>query len=175
MSTRHPTSKKFISLFLVFSLLMLSANLYAKKRGAELTITKKDGHLIRGELIAVKDHSLLLLSATDVSIDIGDIKVIEIEKKSKLGKGALYGLLICGVGGALFGGIIHREEEGITFLGSVLIGTVLFAPAGALVGAIIGAAAGTGKRTFQIERMSDLEINEVLAKLRKKARIRDYK
>ena len=171
----NPTSKKFIALFLVFSLMMLSVNLYAKKRGAELTITKKDGHLIRGELITVKENSLLILSATDVSIDIGNIKVIEIEKKSKIGKGALYGLLICGGGGALFGGITSLEEERISILGGAVLGTVLFAPAGALVGAIIGAAAGTGKRTFQIEGMSDSEIQETLKKLRKKARIRDYK
>ena len=171
----NPTSKKFVALFLIFSLLALSGNLYAKKRGAELTIFKKDGRLIRGELIAVKEHSLLLLSATDVSIDIGDIKVIEIEKKSKLGKGALYGLLICGGGGAWFGGITSFEEERVSILGGALIGTVLFAPAGALVGAIIGAAAGTGKRTFQIEGMTDLEIQETMDKLRKKARIRDYK
>ena len=39
----NPTGKKFISLFLVFSLMMLSVNLYAKKRrGAKLIITKKD-------------------------------------------------------------------------------------------------------------------------------------
>ena len=56
------TSKKFISLFLVFSIMMLSVNLYAKKLGAELIITKKDGQQIEGKLITVKPNSLLLLN-----------------------------------------------------------------------------------------------------------------
>jgi ABC-type lipoprotein release transport system permease subunit len=42
------------------------------------------------------------------------------------------------------------------------------------VGAIIGAVAGTDK-TIQLEGMTDSEIQETLDKLRKKARIRDYK
>jgi hypothetical protein len=48
---------KLVSLFLIFSLVMLSANLYAKeRRGAKLLITKKDGQLIEGELITVKPN-----------------------------------------------------------------------------------------------------------------------
>jgi hypothetical protein len=79
--------KKFISLFLIFSLMMLSANLYAKeRRGAKLIITKKDGHQIEGELITVKPNSLLLLDTEgkDVSIDIKAIKVIKIRKNPRL-------------------------------------------------------------------------------------------
>ena len=54
--------KKFVSLFLIFSLLVLSGSLYAKERqGAKLVITKKNGHQIEGELITVKPNSLLLL------------------------------------------------------------------------------------------------------------------
>ena len=79
----NPTGKKFISLFLIFSLMMLSANLYAKeRRGAKLIITKKDGQRIEGELIAVKPNSLLLLDAqynaafrghnNAISVDISD-------------------------------------------------------------------------------------------------------
>ena len=147
----NPTNKKFISLFLVFSLLVLSGNLFAKKRGAELTIQKKDGHLIRGELIAVKEHSLLLLSATDVSIDIADIKVIRIAKNSKALLGAGIGLLIARIHGNIILGSF-----------SILIG--------------LGIGAGLGKdKTIQIEGMTDSEIQETLEKLRKKARIRDYK
>ncbi|GAH74403.1 unnamed protein product [marine sediment metagenome] len=51
---------KLVSLFLIFSLVMLSANLYAKeRRGAKLLITKKDGQLIEGELITVKPNGSL--------------------------------------------------------------------------------------------------------------------
>ncbi len=113
----NPTRKKFISLSLVFSLMMLSANLYAKeKRGAKLIVTKTDGQQIRGELITVKLNSLLLLDTEgkDVSIDIGDIKVIEIEKKSKALLGAGLGISIGGGSGALGGLIVlgsHRIKE----------------------------------------------------------------
>ena len=175
----NPTSKKFISLFLVFSLVLLSGNLYAKKRGAELTIIKKDGHLIRGELIAVKEHSLLLLAGIDVSIDIEDIKVIEIEKKSKVGKGALYGLLI-GAGLGIMTGLISGDDPPGTWLlpmtagQKAAIGGAAFGALGLLGGVLFGAAAGTDK-TIQIEGMTDSEIQEAMDKLRKKARIRDYK
>ena len=61
----NPTGKKFISLFLVFSLMMLSTNLSAKeKRGATLLITKKDGRGIEGELIAIRKNLLLIIKIT---------------------------------------------------------------------------------------------------------------
>ncbi len=68
--------KKFISLFLVFSILTLSIPLTAKERkGADLIIQKIDGQQVRGEFIAVKENSLLLLdrdTGADVTVDIED-------------------------------------------------------------------------------------------------------
>ncbi len=99
--------KKFISLFLIFSLMTLSASLYAKEmRGAELIIIKKNGGKIEGELIAVKQDSLLILtkwSERNDSIDIADVEVITIVKKSKALLGSYLGVLVCGGGGALIG------------------------------------------------------------------------
>ncbi len=113
----NPTRKKFISSFLIFSLMMLSANLYAKeRRGAKLIVTKKDGQLIEGELITVKQNSLLLLDTEgkDVSIDIADIKVIRIVKKSRFWKGAGTGGLF-GVGtGALLGLSASTSAESVS-------------------------------------------------------------
>ena len=174
----NPTSKKFISLFLVFSLMMLSVNLYAKeKRGAKLIITKKDGQLIKGELIAVKPNALLLLDTEGkvVSIDIADFKVIRIVKKSKVWTGAGIGLAISVGGGALIGALAGEgpAEDMSGLLVGLLVGA-FFSPAVALLGAIIGAAVGTDK-TIHFEGMTDLEIEEALEKLCKKARIRDYK
>ena len=192
--------KKFIALFLVFSLMMLSANLYAKeRRGAELIIqrigdqvrqvkkTRLEGTPretsvmtgIRGELITVKPNSLLLLDAEGkgVSIDIADIKVIRIVKKSKAGKGALYGLLIGGAAGALLGFASGDDESGFfTFTAEekALMGGASWGIAGLILGGIAGLTSGKDK-TIQIEGMTDSEIKEALDKLRKKARIRDYK
>ena len=177
--------KKFTALLLIFSLVMLSVNLYAKeRRGAKLIITKKNGYQTDGELITVKPNSLLLLSITgrDVSVDIADIKVIRVVKKSKAltghEKGSLYGLLIGGGLGvaAVVSAISGSNEE--AGLGDVISGTALYVgiagAVGYLIGGIIGATAGKDK-TIQIEGMSDSEISEALDKLRKKARIRDYK
>ena len=160
--------KKFISLFLVFSLMALSANLYAKeKRGVKLIITKTDGQQIRGELITIKPNSLLLLDTEgkDVSIDIGDIKVIRIVKKAFSGAGV--GFLIGAVPAIIIG--IYMEAPAAGYLRAI----GLFGGIGALLG-IFRVAAGTDK-TIQIEGMSDSEIKEAMDKLRKKARIRDYK
>ena len=77
---------KFVLLFLIFSLVALSGNLYAKNKGAELVVQKIDGTQVRGELIAVKEESLLLLNSEgeDVSVDINDVRVVSIFKKSKV-------------------------------------------------------------------------------------------
>jgi hypothetical protein len=178
----NPTSKKFISLFLVFSLVMLSANLYAKeRRGAKLVVTKKDGQQVQGELITVKPNSLLLLDAEgkDVSVDIEEIKVIRIVKKSQFWVGATFGSLTGGGIGAIVGALIEKPApiilsslaaEKKTILGGIFFGFII----GAVGGGLIGASAGTDK-TILLEGMSDFEINKALEKLRKKARIRDYK
>ncbi|HDZ25597.1 hypothetical protein LCGC14_1015800 [marine sediment metagenome] len=165
--------KKFIALFLAFSLMMLSVNLYAKeRRGAKLLITKKDGQQIEGELITVKPNSLLLLDTEgkDVSVGIADIKVIRVVKKSK---GARTGFLIGG-GLALIVGVGEIGAEVHGFIPSFIDGLIFFALPGALIGALIGSAAGTDK-TIQLEGMTDSEIQEAMDKLRKKARIRDYR
>jgi hypothetical protein len=177
----NPTGKKFISLFLIFSLVMLSMNLYAKeRRGAKLLITKKDYQQIEGELITVKPNSLLLLDAEgkDVSIDIADIKVIRIVKKSKVLQGLGFGLLI-GAGFSVLTGLTY-EKDPLGYIATegkalrIIWWGAFFGPLGLLIGGICGVAAGIDK-TIQIEGMYDLEIKESLDYLRKKARIRDYK
>jgi hypothetical protein len=177
----NPIDRKFISLFLVFSLMAISCitigprekRIEPEKRGANLVIMMKDGGQIRGELISVKEDSLLLLD-TGVFVDIAGIKVIRIVRKSKASLGAGIGAVIVGIGGALFGGKLVGTFEGDDediLIGSV-IGGALGAASGAGWGAIIGAIAGTDK-TIQIERKTDLEIRETLDRLRKKARVRD--
>jgi hypothetical protein len=167
-------SNKYISLFLIISLLLLHGNLFAKERkGAELIIQKTDRQKVRGELIAVKEKSLLLLereSGVDVTVDIGEIKEINIIKKSR----ALEGFLIGGMVGAMVGALSYSEPEGFTFLhfsqgvhlafGAILLG---------LPGLFIGAVFGTDKE-IQIEGKPEAEIQKILKDLRKKARIQDY-
>ncbi len=177
--------KKFISLFLIFSLVTINcASLRTtggkkEKHGAKLLITKKDEQQIKGELITVKPNSLLLLDTEgkDVSVGIADIKVIRVVKKSKAGVGAGIGGAAGALGGIITTGIVDAavwEDESVGFMTYFLFG-VIGLGVGALVGAGIGASVGTDE-TIQIEGMTDFhEFREALDKLRKKARIRDYK
>lgn len=173
--------KKFISLFLVLSILLLSGNLFARERkGADLVIQKTDGTQIRGELIAVKENSLLLLerdSGADVTVDIHDIRVITIVGKSKAFGGAVRGLFIGACVGAIVGlvadKVIDKEDWVWGPEHSALLGGGIGGAAGAIGGGLIGASAGKNV-TFQIEGKSDAEIKEILEKLRKKARVRSF-
>jgi hypothetical protein len=159
-------------LLLVFSLLTTSCATIkptrTKRKGAELIVQKKDGQQVRGELITVKNSSLLLLDSegADVSIDIADIKVIRIVKKSKAILGASSGLLIGGGGAALLGQAASDTESPNVWI----LGALIFGGLGLLIGAGTGALLGIDK-IIQIEGKSDSEIKEILEKLSKKARI----
>jgi hypothetical protein len=162
--------------------MMLSVNLYAKRRGAKLIITKKEGQQVEGELITVKQNSLLLLNneGKDVSIDIADIKVIKVVKKSleKAGLGGAIGLLIGAGGGALVGLSIFEDDPpgflSMTAEFKALMFGLSIGGLGMIIGMIIGPFVVKDK-TIQTEGMSDWEIQRTLKKLRKKARIRKYK
>ena len=150
--------------------MMLSVNLYAKeRRGAKLIVTKKNGQQVKGELISVKQNSLLLLNTDgkDESIDISDIKAIRVVKESRGKRLGLIGFLIGCVGGAVYGGL-YREFPGYVVSG------IAFGALGMIVGGYVGEITGIDKK-IQIEGMTDSEINKTLDYLRKKARIRDYK
>jgi hypothetical protein len=167
--------KKAMALFLVFSLLALSGNLYAEKKGAELVITKKDGLPVGGELIAVKKNSLVLLdsySDTDVSVDVENIRFIKILKKSKVLLGIGLGLLLGGGLGSLYGTSTDTYDSDLRPLAFIVYGGG-GAALGALVGGFLCASAGKDE-TIQIEGKSDPEIKEILEKLNKKARIKNY-
>ncbi len=168
--------KKFISLFLVFSFMMLSVNLYAEeRRGAQLLITKKNGLQIECELLIVKMDSLIWrrkFSADHITTNIRDIKTIRIIRKSKALLGAGTGFLVGGSIGALAVAGSGSSEDYFGGIG-ILIGIGVLGGIGALCGAGIGASEGTDIK-IQIEGMTDLEIQEALDKLRKKARFRYY-
>ena len=174
--------KKFISLFLVFSLATLSGNLMAKEaKGAKIAVDKIDGQKVLGELIAVKEDSLVLLDAEtdyDVTIPLRDVKTITLRKKSWMFELGVLGAL----SGAAAQGIIQKTDrrthgsiaadDDIATHGqtSFLTWAAIAGGAGALIGAVFGV-----DKKFQMEGKSDAEINEVLETLRKKARVRDYR
>ena len=165
--------KKNISLFLVISLLMLSVNLFAKeKRGANLKIWKKDGRLIKGELIAVRENSLLVLDTEgkDVNIEIHDITFIGIKRKSKALKGFVLGTLIYGASHA----ILFRNYNSLGNL--IWSSSVVGGSIGVLIRVLSVSGVFSPKyKIINLAGMSPEKFKETLDKLRKKARIRDYK
>ncbi len=111
-------------------------------RGAYLVVTLKDGKEVEGELLAVKQDSLLLLKRlpeegmTIALVDIGKVKIV---KKSKALLGSAAGLLAGAGIGALWG---HSLSDGEwadfgAFLGGIIIGGI-----GTVLGLTIGAVAG---------------------------------
>lgn len=177
--------KKLIALFSVISFLVMNCATYeqgeginlipGQKPGAKLTIQKKDGEQVKGELITVKKNSFLLImsnSKADVLVDVEDIKVIKIVRKQKVPMGAFIG----GSLGAMIG-FAYEEVSGATGPSSFVDLTGIYGVPGLIIGALIGGTIGAfaGKdKTIQIEDKSDLEIKGILEDLRKKARIPDF-
>ena len=74
---RGSTMGNKILVLVIACILVFPLGLIAKdKPGADLLIVKLDGEQVRGELIAVKESSLLLLSESgaDVSVDVKEMK-----------------------------------------------------------------------------------------------------
>ena len=164
--------RKFISLLLAVSFFGMNCATYKRgeginlepgqKPGAKLIIQKIDGQQIKGELIAIKQNSLLLKeSGADVSIDIKEINTIEIVKNSK---DLLWAVLIGGGIGALLGfgmggGWVPRDEA-----------TLKMGVFGAAVGIFAVTFTGEKDELIQIAGKSNDEIAIELGMLRLKAR-----
>jgi hypothetical protein len=166
--------KKLTALFLVFSILSLSGNMFAKERkGADLIVEKIYGGKVEGELIAVNESALLLklsYSSFDVSIDIDEVKIITIRKESKAKIGAIFGFLM----GGSIGALLARTSKG--WGGGTTQAIAITGILSGLLGGIIGGGIGggiEGKETLIFEGKSNLEIQETLEKLRKKARVKN--
>ena len=174
--------KKIIVLFLIFSIINLYGGLYAKeRRGVNIEIYKVkpkmegtpwDESFIKGELIVVKENSLLLLDSkgSDVSVNVADIREIKIVNKPKTVLGAGLGLVIGGAVGTLAGYEGSRiawqfgKRQFWAFIGGII---------GAAFGAMIGVAICSPK-TIKFKEKSDTEISKILEDLRKKARVPNF-
>ena len=128
-------------------------------------------------VLILKQNSLLMFASKrkDVSVDIKvkDIEKIVIVKKSTLWIGLWTGGLIGGYAGGSIGSKVPTEDPygpiAYWYLGA-LIGSAI----GVLIGVLIAKAVAPFE-VILIEGMTDSEIQETLDKLRKKARVRNYK
>jgi hypothetical protein len=152
-----------------------------RDHGKELVIQKKDGAIIKGELIAVRGASLLLNSTTssENSVDMGDVSVITIINKSQLLAGAGIGLL----SGATFGialGIASGSDKptgwfAMTAGEKAMLAAGLLGGVGAILGGIGGAIAGVDEMIKIREPRDPEKIAKLLEKLRSKSRFPDEK
>jgi hypothetical protein len=160
-----------IASVLVVSFLVLPADLSAKeRRGAKIVITRLDGSKVSGELIAVKRDSLLLLNnvGRDESIDLLDVKTVRIVKKSRAGKGALYGFLVGAAGGALWGSANQDEDvwgNGTAWVAGAYVGAI-----GALSGLLAGSVLGLDS-SYTFAGKSEAAESAYWEKLRAHARV----
>jgi outer membrane lipoprotein SlyB len=126
-------------------------------------------------------------SAADVSVEVGEIRLLEIVKESKVWEGVGLGLLSGAVIGVL-AGYLSGDDPPIMVRGfgppmtgaplltadeKALAGGIVCGIAGGALGGIGGTIVGADK-TIQMERKSDVEIKEILQELRKKARVRNF-
>jgi hypothetical protein len=173
--------RRSTSILLILILLCLSANLIGKEsRGIMLTVHNKNGRLIRGELIAVKRNSLLLIdseSGRDVSIPTNSINVLE---KGAV-KGAVLGFLIgAGVGLAL--GLVWNSgtsdnDDDSFFDFDFDISPWLPALGLGVVGALLGAAIVAKSNRSEIvilDGKSQAERNTIFRELRSEARVSNF-
>ncbi|MCK4762793.1 MAG: hypothetical protein KAW12_11415 [Candidatus Aminicenantes bacterium] len=158
----------------VFFSLICPGNLWAKKEkvGATIVVTKVDGQEVKGELLKVKNDSLLLLvpeSLAKVTIGIDEIDTIFIKSKSKKGNGGLLGLVAGGAVGFL---LVNSALQGVND-GSEGIFPVVAGVGCAAVGFIIGSGlsrAASKSKTYRIKGKFPIQIKSILKKLNKKAR-----
>lgn len=163
-------SGKLVAAILAILMLALPGTLSAAKwRGIDIIVTTQDGRQFRGELIAVKSNSLVLLDAErkDQSILLAEIKNIKIRRRSKALQGLLYGFLAGAVGGAIWGGTIADDEWGVA--GGAFLGGLLIAPPTSLLGLVAGMGAGLDDET-ELAGLPEPELDRILAKLSRQAR-----
>jgi hypothetical protein len=147
---------KTLLLFCLITALLFSPLSGMDDHGANVVVTKKDGTLTQGELIAVKWNALVVSAGEtspeeSVSIAIKDIGKVEVVKKSKIWKGMLWGALI-GAGIGVVGGSIAKSGNAYMPYVAGDIG-LLFSVIGFSIGALVGASADAGN-TFHFENLS---------------------
>jgi len=169
-----PGVRKFIASVLIVSFVSLPGALSAQgARGADVIIAVKDGRTVSGELIAVKQDSLVLLSPVgkDESVTFTEISAITIVKKSRAGTGFLAGFLVGGIAGGILGSQWNKGDE--SYEGkAILPGVLIFGALGGLIGLGIGAAVGSDE-TIEFAGLSEVEARKVLGQLRGMARMPD--
>ena len=113
--------------------------------GSSLLIKQRDG-AVKGRIVSVTDDGLSMARGKAVvTVSRPQVRQFWLLGESKAGKGAFWGVLIGGIGGAVLYGSICRPAE-IDCRVAVPLGGLLFSGIGAGIGAAVGA--GMRERTM---------------------------
>jgi len=167
-----PWIKKSVTVLLMVAFVGGSGAVWAKERkGAQLVIELKDGERAAGELISVRNRSLLLLDAQgkDGAYDVAQITKIRVVRKSKAKTGAIIGFLAGGLVFGVMGSAAAEQDNANRVSGFLILGGIGGAISGG-IGLGLGAALGHDI-IIDFSGRSDAEIEHSLKKLRRYARV----
>lgn len=157
-------------------LLALSNGLQAAGRtsGAKLrVVTRLGSEWFKGEVIGVREDAVVLATegGETRTIAIKDISSVRVYRRSAVFVGIPGGVL---AGGAI-GYAISAPANKNVFMGGITIAA--FSIGGALIGGASGALIGSlasADKIYDLTKMSAAEIDTLMAKLRKMARVKNY-
>jgi hypothetical protein len=164
----------------VLALAFLAPDVEAReRRGARIVVTNLDGTTVSGELLAVKDETLIIkdgAASGGVSANLKDVRSVRIVRRSKLLSGTGLGALIGGGVGAGLGLLSYDETGNAWFTPEnrgqgALWGAAAGGVCGALLGLILGAAAGADE-TVWIDSGDAAGISRAVSALRRRAKAR---
>jgi hypothetical protein len=172
------SNTRTIAVLLIGFLVCGSISWATERTGAQVAVSLKSGSETRGELMAVKKDFLVLSSSSldkvsDQSVPVADVRAVKIVRRSKVGTGALIGLLAGAGGGALLGLAAGNDDPGFFSLSATDKAGILaafFGLVGVAVGSIAGAATGVDT-SFGLENQSAKAVQETLGLLSRSARI----
>jgi len=140
------------------------------RRGSTIELLMIDGRLIKGELLAVKGHDLILFDSfrrQGCTVAIERVAHVKLKKRSK----ALSGMAIGFIGGLGAGTLIARSRhggEGYEQTGAALLGLMCWGGA-TLIGSLAGAVRGRPEE-MQVIGGESVPLAACLQRLRRHAR-----
>ncbi len=177
--SKHTLTRPWRRILAICSLTLLvafqPARLAAEGKGAKVAVTQDSG-IQKGELVGVRDSALVLLTeAGDMTIETAQIESVRIVKRASavpvaIGFGIAGGF--AGIGLAYASGVKSDTIEGGFAIG---VGSIAI---GALVGVIAGLLMTDSLAKDEVlvfKGKSDVEIKELLTRLRSQARVPDYR
>jgi hypothetical protein len=168
---------RLIHFFIVMALIFgLSTNALTAKerRGSTVRVTLKSGAHAQGELIAVRQDSLLILdgSGQETSFDIGEVLSLRVSTRKKRFPAGFAGFVAGAAIGYTAGANPHGwpHDDDTRVLSGVGLG-LLCGVIGAVTGSIVEREAGRDATSYiLLEGMSDHQVKETLARLNIHAR-----